>query len=87
MWRYWLKERKGMKPRVLCIPTSRHVEYVFSEECLKKLKSKFDVAFNELGRDYTSDEVAERISGFDALITGWGSPSLKKTVFENADRV
>ena len=81
------EERNRMKPRVLCIPTSRHMEYVFSEMCLEKLKSKFDVTFNELGRDYTSDEVAERIEGFDALITGWGSPPLKKTVFENADRL
>jgi len=76
-----------MKQRVLCIPTSSHIEYVFSEECLEKLISKFDVTFNELGRDYTSDEVAEKIEGFDALITGWGSPPLGKTVFENADRL
>jgi phosphoglycerate dehydrogenase-like enzyme len=87
MWQYSLKERKEMKHRVLCIPTSRHIEYVFSVECLDRLKSKFDVAFNELGRDYTSDEVAERIEGFDALITGWGSPPLKMIVFENADRL
>jgi len=63
------------------------MEYVFSEECFEKLKSEFDVDFNELDRDYTSDEVAGRIGGFDALITGWGSPPLKKTVFENADRL
>ncbi|MFB0502899.1 MAG: hydroxyacid dehydrogenase [Candidatus Bathyarchaeia archaeon] len=82
-----MKERKVMKHRVLSIPTSRHMKYVFSEECFEKLKSGFDVAFNELDRDYTSDEVAERIGGFDALITGWGSPSLKKTVFKNADQL
>ena len=76
-----------MKPRVLCIPTPRHIEYVFSEGCLEKLRSGFDIVFNDLSRDYTSDEVAERITGFDALITGWGSPPLTDAVFRNADRL
>jgi len=43
--------------------------------------------FNDLDRDYTSDEVAEKIKGFDALITGWGTPPLTEAVFENADRL
>ena len=73
--------------KVLCIPTKRHLDYVFSKETLERLKGEFDVTFNEAGRDYTSEEVAERIKGFDALITGWGSPPLTDEVFENADRL
>jgi len=76
-----------MKNRVLCIPTSKHVEYVFSKENLHRLETMFDVAFNDLDRDFSSREVAGKIEGFDALITGWGSPPLTQDVFENADRL
>jgi len=76
-----------MRNRVLCIPTSKHVEYVFSKEDFATLETRFDVFLNELGRDYTSGEVAEKIKGFEALITGWGSPPLTADVFENADRL
>ena len=76
-----------MKKKILCIPTSRHLDYVFSHETLERLKNLFDVTFNDLDRDYTSEEVAYRIKGFDGLITGWGSPPLTEEVFENADRL
>ena len=76
-----------MRKRVLCIPTSEHAEYVFTAETLGRMRTLFDVAFNDLGRNYTSKEVASGIKGFDALITGWGSPPLTESVFENADRL
>jgi len=62
-----------------------HMEYVFTEPALNTLKQNFNVEFNDISRDYTSDEVATRIRGFDALITGWGSPVLTSEVFENSD--
>jgi len=76
-----------LRKRVLCIPTSEHTEYVFTAETLGRMRTLFDVAFNDLGRDYTSEEVASRIKWFDALIAGWGSPPLTESVFENADRL
>lgn len=76
-----------MKNGVLCIPTSKHIEYVFSKENLERLRTRFDVVFNQLERDYTSEEVAQKIKRFEALITGWGSPPLSASVFENADRL
>jgi len=76
-----------LKRRILCIPTAGHIKYVFSEETLERLKNLFDVTFNDLGRDYTSEELASKIPGFDGLITGWGSPTLTEEVFENADRL
>jgi len=82
-----IKKRDDVKSRVLCIPTSRHIEYVFSEENLERLKNRFEVKFNDLSREYISEEVAEKIKGYDALITGWGSPQLTARVFENADRL
>lgn len=73
--------------KVLCIPTKKHIDYVFSKETLEELKNRFDVTFNPLDRDYASKEVAAKIKGFDALITGWGSPVLTAEVFENADKL
>lgn len=75
------------KRKVLCIPTESHIKRVFRKETLERLKRRFDVTFNEKGRDYTSEEVADKIEGFDGLITGWGSPPLTEPVFENADRL
>jgi phosphoglycerate dehydrogenase-like enzyme len=75
------------KKKILCIPTHDHLEYVFSKPTFNLLKHNFDVEFNVLSRDYTSDEVATRIKGFDALITGWGSPVLTANVFDNADNL
>ena len=76
-----------MKKRVLCLPTFEHIEYVFAVQTLGRLRTLFDVAFNDLSRNHSSEEVASRIKGFDALITGWGSPLLTEAVFENADRL
>jgi phosphoglycerate dehydrogenase-like enzyme len=73
------------RKKVLCIPTKDHLDYVFSETTFDLLKHDFDVEFNVLSRDYTSDEVAARIKGFDGLITGWDSPFLTANVFDNAD--
>jgi len=61
------------------------LEYIFTKSVFDNLKNTFDVEFNQLGRDYTSDEVAGKIKGYAALITGWGSPSLTASVFESAD--
>jgi len=76
-----------MKKRILCIPTAEHIDYIFTQETLERLKNLFDVTFNDLDRNYTSEELASKIRGFDGLITGWGSPTLSEEVFENADRL
>lgn len=75
------------KKRVLCIPTMDHLKYAFAKPTFDALTQNFDVEFNNFSRDFTSDEVATRIKGFDALITGWGSPVLTAKVFENADNL
>jgi len=76
-----------VKAKVLCIAVESHVKLVFSDDALNRLKRKFDVTFNRLGRNYTTSEVAEEIKGFEALITGWGSPPLTDEVFRNADKL
>lgn len=51
----------------------------FNEENKKILENNFDVTYNELGRDYTEEELKEVIKGYDIIITGWGTPSFIDT--------
>ena len=43
------------------------------------------MTLNETGSNYTSDQVAERIAGFDGVMTGWGSPRITERVMQHAD--
>lgn len=75
------------RPRVLYVPTRSHTERVFRPEEWERFCSTFDVAVNESDKNLSSAEVAERIPGFDALVTGWGSQPLTEALFGNADRL
>ncbi|VAW74534.1 D-3-phosphoglycerate dehydrogenase [hydrothermal vent metagenome] len=74
------------KIKVLYLPNKIHTEKVFTQQVFSRLNHYFDVTqlAIELGRDCTSEEVAEAIPGFAALITGWGTPRLTSEVFEQA---
>jgi len=73
------------KPKVWYLPTLSHTEKVFEHETYKRLLNRFEVTVNPKEASYTSDQVAEGIAGFDALVTGWGTPALTGKVFERAD--
>lgn len=75
------------KIKVLYLPNKIHTERVFTEKVFSRLNSQFDVTqlANGKDRNCTSEEVAEAIPGFAALITGWGTPRLSPEVFERAD--
>lgn len=61
-------------------------EFVFfSDENIKKLESKFDeVIWNETGRQFTKEELIEKVKDVDAIITCWGSNKLDKDIVDNA---
>ncbi|MEM2888974.1 MAG: hydroxyacid dehydrogenase [Halobacteria archaeon] len=50
-----------------------------------RLNNLFDVNYNREDRDYTPEEIANKISDFEGLITGYGCPTLSELVFEKAD--
>lgn len=75
------------KPKVLYIPTVDHTERVFKKETFQRMLERFDVKINGTNKDYTTQQVADEIKGFDALVTGWGTPNLSEAVFENADKL
>jgi phosphoglycerate dehydrogenase-like enzyme len=76
-----------MKPRVLYLPPPSHTARVFQPETHAALLEEFDVQAVEKEGRVTSEELAERVAGCDAVVTGWGSPALTPAVFERADRL
>lgn len=73
------------KPRILYLPTSGHTEKVFKPEVFARFQDRFDVTLNETDSNYTSDQVSERIAGFDGVVTGWGSPPITEKVMQHAN--
>ena len=72
-------------PKILYLPTSGHTEDVFKPEVFARFQDRFDVTLNETGSNYTSDQVADRIAGFEGVVTGWGAPPITEKVMQNAD--
>jgi phosphoglycerate dehydrogenase-like enzyme len=75
------------KPKILYMPTVSHTGQVFKKEAFERMLDIFDVKINGTNTNYTSEQVAQEISGFDGLVTGWGTPNLTEAVFENADKL
>ena len=76
------------KPRIWYIPTPDHTEKVFTPEIYQRMLATFEVTVNETDQGLTTEQVTAGISGYDGLVTGWGSaPPLTAGVFEAADRL
>jgi len=82
-----MEELSMSKPKILYIPTPSHTERVFKKETFERMLDIFDVKVNGTNNNYTSEQVAQEIGGFDGLVTGWGTPALTEAVFENADKL
>ena len=75
------------KPKVLYAPVPSHTRRVFRPGTYSRMLRLFDVTVNESDENFTPGEIAGKIKGFDALVTGWGTPPLGEDFFENADRL
>src|SRR5437899_860796 len=76
-----------MTPRVLYLPPPSHTARVFQPEIYAALLAEFDVQATASEERLTSDDLAERVAGCDAVVTAWGSPAFTPAVFERADRL
>jgi phosphoglycerate dehydrogenase-like enzyme len=64
-----------MKSRkILFLPRTGLAADILSDRARAVLESLGDVVWNEMGRDYTADELAQMLSGAEAVVTSWGSP-------------
>ncbi len=61
-------------PKVWYLPSESHTARVFAPETYRALAARYTWEATEGARRVTSDEVAARLAGYDALVTGWGSP-------------
>jgi len=77
------ESRYDMKILVLPPPSLR--ANLFSPEVDERLGALGDVTANSEERNYTAEELADLIPGFDACLTSWGSPAFTPEVVENAD--
>jgi phosphoglycerate dehydrogenase-like enzyme len=53
----------------------------------ERLEALGTVAWNESGRDWSGSELAARLPGVDALITGWGITRIDGQVLASADKL
>lgn len=69
---------------LVTIPDNTYRRAIFYHEIINKLEDVAEVTWNNLGRDYTLDELREGIADKDAVITGWGVPGFPVEVLNNA---
>ncbi|MHB1296233.1 MAG: hydroxyacid dehydrogenase [Anaerolineae bacterium] len=62
-------------------------DQILTAEASARLADMAQVITNEDGRNWTSEELAQRLPGIDALITGWGIVRLTPEVLAAADRL
>ena len=60
---------------------------ILTDEALARLQSFANVTMNEDGRDWTGADLAAKLPGTDAVITGWGVARLTPEVLAYADRL
>lgn len=65
-----------MKPRALVVPSEERLDDVCSDTARAAIEKHFTPTYNDLGRDMTADELQERISDAEIVLTSWGSPSV-----------
>jgi phosphoglycerate dehydrogenase-like enzyme len=75
------------RPRVLYVPPPSHTARVFRPETYERLCRRFDVTASHTEERWTSEKLAESIRGYEAVITGWGSPAFTAAALEHADRL
>ncbi|MFC4778771.1 hydroxyacid dehydrogenase [Paenibacillus sp. GCM10023252] len=62
-------------------------ELFWQEQVRSKLDRISDTDFVPIHETFTSERLAEVISGYDAVITSWGSPAFTPEVLANASRL
>jgi phosphoglycerate dehydrogenase-like enzyme len=75
-----------MKTRkILFLPRKSLASEILSDRARATLQSLGEVAWNEMDRDYTPVELAERLPGTAAVVTSWGSPAFTPELLDVAN--
>ncbi len=60
---------------------------IFQDDIMAELKAEADVVENDLGRRFTTEELADRARECDAIITCWGAPRVDLSVVRAAPKL
>lgn len=69
---------------LVTIPEGQIKNEFLEGDVVELLEASFDVEYNTLGRDYTSDELREKIKDKDIVLGTWGSPSFGNDLCEGS---
>ena len=59
----------------------------FSERARAELEKLGEVVYNDLGREFTDEELKEALKDVDAVFTGWGTPKYDANILGKADKL
>lgn len=68
---------------LITIPDGVVKDEFLTHETKELLEEKFEVIYNTIGRNYTSEEMYEAASDVDIVLTGWGTPTFIGGPIEN----
>src|SRR5262245_6430073 len=75
------------RPDILVLPKPSLYRDLFAPEIDQRLRALGNADFYGSEREMTSAELAERIGGYDVVVTGWRVPRFTDAVLENAARL
>lgn len=75
------------KAKVLCVVPESQRKMKLKPETWGEIVKRFEVFANETERNWSSEELATHIQGYDAVLTGWGSPPFTEGVWERAEEL
>ncbi|MCJ7749761.1 MAG: hydroxyacid dehydrogenase [Armatimonadetes bacterium] len=74
------------KPKIFVVPSGKLQEQLFPDFVRDRLAHFADPVYNEKD-SLSSKELADRLPGFQAVVTGWRSPKLTPDVLDAADQL
>jgi hypothetical protein len=75
------------KRGILVLPVSSLYKEILTPEADAQLHMLVDVTFAADDRNISSSELAQKIGGYDAVLTGWRLPRFTDEVLDAADRL
>lgn len=76
------------QPNILVtIPKGPVFDSFFTEELIERLLKLGNVTWNESHRQFTKEELRDRLKGTDICLTGWGTPQFDEESLSLADRL
>ena len=69
------------------IPVSYTHLDVYKRQQVERLESLGEVEWNRTDRQYTRDELKERLVGTDICVTGWGCPKIEEDMVADAEQL